>query len=197
MFAVGCTTLPESPIPAATQTQNRAIVFDIDGTLTPKPIAVYTARENASRAVNMFAEHGYTIIYLSARNLFFQFQIPIWLKKNNFPDGIIHVPQSHWEHNHPAEFKASMLQKYVNSGWELVAAYGDTDTDFEAYSEVGIPRERIFALQRKDAPNCQLTTQTWSACLTAWQPHFERILGIIALEGTAGEIQVPPQNTSK
>lgn len=197
MIAVGCTTLPGHPIPTATPIKNRAIVFDIDGTLTPEPNSVFTARENASRAVNLFADHGYAIIYLSARNLFFQFPIPNWLENNEFPDGNIHVPQSHWEHNNPAEFKASTLQTYVDSGWHLVAAYGDTHTDFEAYAEVGIPRDRIFALQRKDAPQCQLTERVWAECLNAWQPHFERIMGIINMEGTAGKTQESPLQTSQ
>ncbi|MCW8091970.1 LNS2 domain-containing protein [Alteromonas sp. ASW11-130] len=196
LITAGCTTLPDQPVPVAIDGKSRAIVFDVDGTLTPKPIAINTARENAARAVNLFAENGYTIIYLSARNLFFQFPIPDWLQENDFPAGIIHVPRTHAEHFNPAEFKAGMLQKYVDEGWMLVAAYGDTHTDFEAYSQVGIPRERIFAVQREDAEQCQLTEQIWAECLTGWQPHFEQIMQIISLEGTSGDTQPPMLNSS-
>ncbi|MCW8109229.1 hypothetical protein OPS25_12040 [Alteromonas ponticola] len=191
IIIAGCTTLSEQPIPVAPEASNQAIIFDIDGTLTPKPIAINTAREHASRAVNMFAEHGYTIIYLSARNLFFQFPIPGWLEENNFPAGTIHVPRTHTEHFNPAKFKSQILQEYISKGWKLVAAYGDTYTDFEAYSKAGIPRERIFAVQRKGAEQCQLTEQVWAECLTGWQSHFEKIMQIINLEGTAGQT-LPP-----
>lgn len=43
------------------------VVFDIDGTLTPKVSAIHTARDGAATAVKTFADAGYQVIYVSAR----------------------------------------------------------------------------------------------------------------------------------
>ena len=59
---------------------DQAVVFDIDGTLTPKVSAIFTAREDAANAVRLYADKGYKIVYLSARPNLLQAGIPNWLK---------------------------------------------------------------------------------------------------------------------
>ena len=107
----------------------QAVVFDIDGTLTPSRLAIYTAREDAAKAVRVFADAGYKIIYLSARTQLFQSGIPNWLKENHFPEGSINVPQTDKDSSDHAAFKERVLNAYKKNGWTFVAAYGDSVTD--------------------------------------------------------------------
>ena len=172
----GCASLPKETVPVAKQGEAPAIIFDIDGTLTTKPISVFTTRDEAVTAVQTFADAGYEIIYLSARHPYFQWLIPGWLEKNGFPEGALHVPQSRAEHNAPARFKASILKQYVENNWTLIAAFGDTTTDFEAYQAAGIPRQRIYALQRYGAQACQSTVKQWNRCLRGWKEQLGSIL---------------------
>ncbi len=183
----GCSVLPKEAVPAAKAGQAPAIVFDIDGTLTTKPISVFTTRDKAVVAVRELADRGYQIIYLSARHPYFQWLIPSWLEKNGFPDGPLHVPQSRTEHNNPASFKSAVLQEYVDNGWTLKAAFGDTSTDFEAYLEVGIPRQRIYALQRIGADACQSSEKLWNRCMVGWGEQMQDILSDLA----SGELPLP------
>ena len=93
ILSTGCTLGP-SKIEKAPENPEQAVVFDIDGTLTPRPFAIFTVREGAASAVRLFADKGFKIIYLSARIKPLQAGIPSWLDKHNFPKGNIHVPQT-------------------------------------------------------------------------------------------------------
>jgi phosphatidate phosphatase PAH1 len=154
---------------------DQAVVFDIDGTLTPSRLAIYTAREDAAKAVRVFADAGYKIIYLSARTQLFQSGIPNWLKENHFPEGSINVPQTDKDSSDHAAFKERVLNAYKKNGWTFVAAYGDSVTDFEAYTKAGIPKERVFALQRAGEKTCQGDPSMWNKCLHSWAEHMNEI----------------------
>lgn len=165
LLLAGCATLQSSTMQPSPK-DGKAVVFDIDGTLTPRPVEIWSVRAGAADAVSGYADKGYMIVYLSARTPLLQSGIPEWLKKNGFPNGSVFVPESLKEANHPAQFKTGILQQLIAHGWRIVAAYGDSSTDFEAYAAVGIPKERIFALKREGDCVCQ--TGTWSKCLDGW-----------------------------
>ena len=57
MLCASCALLPFE-IQKTPLRPDEAVVFDIDGTLTPSPIAIFTAREDAANAVNLFAKQG-------------------------------------------------------------------------------------------------------------------------------------------
>lgn len=165
LYLAGCAPLKSSLIQPAPP-GGKAVIFDIDGTLTPRPIEIWSVRPGAVDAVKEYAEKQYKIIYLSARSPMFQSGIPAWLKKNGFPDGYVIVPGSSEESNAPAEFKTKALERLIASDWSIVTAYGDSSTDFEAYSSIGIPKTSVFALKRKGADECQ--PGVWSECLDGW-----------------------------
>ena len=178
MLAVsGCalTSAPIQPAPIqpAPQVRAQAVVFDIDGTLTPDVMSIFKVRPEAAEAAQLYADKGFTIIYLSARIKIFQSNIPGWLKKYNFPDGPIHVPETRADGENHAAFKTRILEKYLSEGWTLAYAYGDSSSDFEAYTAVGIPKEHIFALQRKGDDACQ--PGIWNACLKNWNEQIDFI----------------------
>jgi len=172
LICISCAQLP-ADIPSPTQQKTHAVVFDIDGTLTPRPIEMWTARIDAARAVNIFADKGYQIIYLSARIRPFQANIPNWLKEKGFPDGSVHVTETAEDRNDPVHFKTRVLQDFLAHGWNLAFAYGDSSTDFEAYAAVGISKERVFALRREGETSCQ--PGAWKACLDGWTEHIDSI----------------------
>ena len=179
LLAVLCSscTLQTFDVPKAPLKPNQAVVFDIDGTLTPKVSAYSTTREDAARAVLLFADNGYKIIYLSARRRYFQFVIPGWLKESGFPEGSIQVPQTSADSSDHAAFKERILKEYQENGWNIFAAYGDSSTDFAAYSAVGIDKDHVFALKRAGEDSCQ--TGIWASCLDTWTGHIDRIAEMV------------------
>jgi len=104
-----CAPLPVV-IPDAPHLHAKAVVFDIDGTLTPTPLKYWKARDDAANAVQWFSKEGYEIIYLSARTTLLQRDIPVWLKENSFPDGRIYVTQTAEDRRDHAKFKARILR---------------------------------------------------------------------------------------
>ena len=173
--AAGCSRTDQSDSEAGAQAE--CVVFDIDGTLTPKVSAVHTARDGAATAVQAFADAGYLVIYLSARIRLLQGGIPDWLEENEFPSGRLHLTESREERKNHAAFKAGVLQTYRAAGWRCIAAYGDSSSDFEAYVSAGISPQRIFALKRAGADSCQ--PGEWAGCYETWEEQMGIILDII------------------
>jgi phosphatidate phosphatase PAH1 len=150
-----------------------AVVSDIDGTLTPNVLAINDVRPDAAQAISALSNKGYKIIYVTARVPLFQSGLPKWLQENGFPEGALHVAQSIEERSHPEIFKARILKDYVQHGWRLEYAYGDSSTDFTAYAEAGIPKERVFALRRRGSENCQ--KGVYQECLNGWTEYLPYI----------------------
>ena len=174
LFFCGCSAPPpQAAIPLARPGQERAVVIDIDGTLTPKKHAINTVRADAVEAVNTLAAKGYVIIYLSARMRALAGGIPDWLRDNGFPEGSLQLAQTHEHRRHPADFKAGVLARFSELGWTIEYAYGDSSTDFEAYAAAGIPKEHVFALRREGQDSCQVGE--WNSCLAGWTEHLNFI----------------------
>lgn len=157
--------------------QSECVVFDIDGTLTPKVLAINTAREGAATAVRAFADSGYLIVYLSARIPLLQGGIRDWLEENGFPPGRLHLTESRDDRKDHAAFKKRVLESYKAGGCVFVAAYGDSRSDFEAYASVGISPQRIFALKREGKKTCE--TGAWAGCYATWDEQMDTISDLV------------------
>lgn len=166
----GCVPAPPAEVPPLSATHVQVVVLDIDGTLTPRNVDFFEPRASASDAINAFHKKGYKVVYLTTRVQAFQSMLPDWLRRNGFPEGTLHVAQTANERANPADYKARVLRQYVQAGWRLAYAYGDSTTDFVAYSRVGIPQDRVFALKRKHADNCQ--DGVYKLCLESWAQHL-------------------------
>lgn len=173
IIIIGGCAKPASEFQFAPEEQTMAVVFDIDGTLTPRPIEMWKVRKDAAKAANVFATKGYKIVYLSARVRPFQATIPSWLEENGFPEGRLLLTETAEDRKDHAHFKTRMLQDLLAHGWEIAFAFGDSSTDFEAYAAVGIPIERVFALRRKGEEACQ--PGAWKACLNGWTEYIDAI----------------------
>lgn len=179
----GCSQpLPRDDIAPAHPGEVRAVVFDIDGTLTPRVHTVNQARADAAEAINLFADKGYQIVYLSARARGLSAGIPAWLSNNGFPEGSTHVAQTVRDRIRPAAFKQAVLQECIDQGWRIEYAYGDSSTDFEAYAAVGIPRDRVYALRREGERSCQ--PGAWNTCLGGWTEHLGFVSHSVPPAGT-------------
>lgn len=88
------------------------------------------------------------------------------MKKNHFHEGSIHVPQTKIDSSDNSAFKKNILNMYKEKGWEFVAAFGDSSTDFEAYADVGIKKSQVFALQRVGKTSCK--PGIWEKCYSSW-----------------------------
>jgi predicted secreted acid phosphatase len=179
MLCSGC-GLKSPEITLAPQGKEKAVVFDIDGTLTPNQIQTTMARIDAANAVRYFDEKGYKIIYLSARLQFLQSDLPDWLKEKGFPCGDIQVPKSIVIGNHQKElYKTEILRDYIKKGWMIELAFGDSDLDFKAYHnankayhDANIDNQiRIFALQREGADHCEGNNKEWCQCMNGWSNY--------------------------
>jgi hypothetical protein len=173
VLLISSCALPSFEVQKAPARRDQAVVFDIDGTLTPNPLAVFTARQDAAKAVRAYASDGYKIIYLSARTRLLQSGIPGWLEAHHFPEGSIHVPQDSRDSSDPAAFKKRILDIYKTRGWRLVAGFGDSSTDFQAYVDAGLPNSRIFALKREGETSCQ--PGAWVRCLESWAEYLKEV----------------------
>jgi len=166
----GCAPVAPAEVPAISATQRQAVVLDIDGTLTPRDLDVFEPRQNAADAVNAYMKKGYKVVYVTTRVPVLQATLPDWLRQNGFPAGTLHVAQTAEERASPADFKARVLGQYVQVGWRLEYAYGDSTTDFDAYARAGIPRDHVFALKRRNASQCQ--EGVYELCLDGWTQHL-------------------------
>ena len=173
LSVVGCTSIPSAQVQAAPHDNNRAIVTDIDGTLTPSVMAINEVRPDAAKVIRELANRGYKIIYLTTRIPLFQSGLPKWLQENGFPKGDLQVAQSAEERSHPERFKAGILKDYIKHGWHLVYAYGDSSTDFAAYADAGITKKRVFALKRRGSKHCQ--KGVYHECLNGWSQYLPYI----------------------
>lgn len=170
LFVTGCVQLPPAKVPQAPRSSAAAVVFDIDGTLTPAVLAVSEVRPAAAQTVATYASKGYTIIYVSTRIPAFQGDLPAWLQRNGFPEGVLHVAQTPEERDNAADYKSEVLALYVRQGWHLAYAYGDSSTDFQAYANAGIPKEYVFALKRRGEDKCQ--DGIYQKCLDGWEQNL-------------------------
>jgi hypothetical protein len=170
VLCAGCTLTPHVVEPPPPD-RNLAVVFDIDGTLTTRVHTIRSTRTGAVPAVQAYADAGYRIIYLSARHPLFQWHIPLWMERHGFPDGAIHVTESREHRSDHAAFKHGVLEEYVDKGWNLVAAYGDSTSDFDAYADAGIDPSSVYALKREGARECE--PGTWVECLANWPERLE------------------------
>ena len=155
----------------------KAVIFDVDGTLTPSVLSIIRPRHGAADAVRAFCDAGFEIIYLSARIRILQSGLNDWLTKNGFPAGHLHMTQNREDRTDTAAFKERVLQSYVKTGWSFAAAFGDSSSDFQAYVKSGIPMERIFALRRQGHAHCQ--PGVWQGCYGGWDELRAKIAAIL------------------
>lgn len=160
--------------PALADSHKRAVVFDVDGTLTPNVYTINIARRGAAEAAQAYADTGITVIYLTARIPLFQNGLDTWLVDNGFPGGRLHLMQTDADKDDHEAFKTRVLTSYRDDGWTFVAAFGDSSSDFGAYAQAGIAQDDVFALRRVGAWDCK--DGIWRGCYKNWTDITPQII---------------------
>ncbi|HEY0191916.1 MAG TPA: hypothetical protein VGC42_12435 [Kofleriaceae bacterium] len=132
----------------------KVVVADIDGTLTTddNQILMQGADEtyvpammaDADAMTRAWHDRGYPVIYLTARPHLLEAESRAWLGAKTFADGALITQGS----SKPADvYKTLWLQRMITSfGWQVVAAYGNAQTDITAYANVGIDPKQTFII---------------------------------------------------
>ena len=134
---------------------------DIDGTLTTFEFeraidllldTVPDINAGAVDAFNVLVERGYRPMYLTARPEFLAKRTDEFLVERGLPPGIVRTTQSATGALGDAavEYKSEQLAILAERGLVPAFAFGNTDSDSEAYEAAGIELDRRFFVEFDD-----------------------------------------------
>lgn len=150
-----------------------AVIFDIDGTLTPSKGDFAQVRPGATAVAALYAAKGYAVLYLTARPGVLSDATWQWLTLAGFPQGGLRLAETADDVIHPDRFKARTLK---DLGWSWAAAYGDQATDLAAYAAAGIPVEHVYAMRREGEKACEAGPQ--HECLAGFLDQVQFAPGV-------------------
>ena len=155
-----------------------SVVFDIDGTLTTGAGALdlFTPRPDAARAVGLYVNNGYRVVYLTARPWFLADFTEAWLRENGFPELPLYLTEELLlgAPDRTVAYKLqTLLTLTVDENRIFLYGYGDSTTDFDAYNQAGIPVQKTFALLRRGESTCR--DGSYESCLSGYTDHLEYI----------------------
>jgi hypothetical protein len=146
-----CTEHFDYLMPAGT----KIVLTDIDGTLTLSDEELfkqiddgqYQPIENnsASAMMNLWADKGYQVVYLTARPHNFRTETRDWLVAKDYPVGPVISANTLVFDESARDYKSAWVTRLTGAfGWEIVAAYGNAESDVQAYEDAGIPKDITF-----------------------------------------------------
>jgi HAD superfamily, subfamily IIIB (Acid phosphatase) len=133
---------------------SKVVVADIDGTLTLSNQEFLTQLSDvtyvpkmmgaANTLMQTWSMKGYPVVYLTARANEFRAETAEWLAMDDFPVGAT-ITGNDSDSSNAQAYKTVWLQRMVTDfGWDIVAGYGNEDTDIAAYQAVNMPDSQIF-----------------------------------------------------
>lgn len=133
-------------------------VSDVDGTLTDTEYAEFTAlwsealpgvHPDAAAAFQILAGKGYRPVYLTARPEWLTGRTRELLDANGFPPGIVHTTLTSTGAigGSAVDYKSEELAMLAAKGLMPSFAFGNTDSDAEAYEDAGIEEVTRFFYQ--------------------------------------------------
>lgn len=145
--------------------QRKAILFDIDGTLTlndfesvgdylgvDKADAHYYAKET----VLEYKNKGYQIIYLTGRPYWVAKDSREWFDYMAMPQGQLHT-NPYGEGPIPEDtqaYKTEYLNRIIqDKSINIVRAYGNASTDIAAYADAGLPKAQTYIIGKNAGDN--------------------------------------------
>lgn len=145
----------------------KVVVFDIDGTLTTGDSELVDdlfggdidVRPGAADVVRYWAESGHTVVYLTGRPYMYNASTRAWLEQHGFPAGPMATANSLSQAVPSAggvgAFKRAWLRALrEQTGVDIVAAYGNANTDICAFAQAGIPPSATYIIDN-DTPACE------------------------------------------
>lgn len=155
--------------PRVTDATRAIVVTDIDETLTTSdnewltqiglPNSDPEMRPAADEVMRTYVARGYRVMYVTARGEGLRLvdgttardATEAWLDRHGFPytsDGVFLAPGLAAFGGEAADYKTRVLEDLQADGFEIHFAYGNADTDVEAYQNVGVPDDRDFLVGR-------------------------------------------------
>jgi len=163
------------------ETGRKAVIFDVDGTLTTTDFEAYkdyvglktaTPYPNAINMVNAYKNKGYQIIYLTARPYWVAKDAREWFANREMPTG--HYRSNAYAGLVPPNTQAHKTDyvRYLKNtvGLDIVRAYGNALTDIAAYAEGGIDPKDTWIIGVNEGKN---DTQAINADYTA---HYHKVV---------------------
>ena len=129
-------------------------VSDVDGTLTSSenafPESLVTGGDpgvqpGAPEAYQAAAAKGMTLVYLTSRGTEFTADTRSYLAAEGFPRGPLRLSNSFvtLPGGDTVDFKTGALESF-SAGLTIAAGVGNRESDVEAYTNAGVPADRIF-----------------------------------------------------
>lgn len=161
LLLTGCTDDDCEPL--------RVVVTDIDETLTTSdgewilqivnPEHDPEMRPDANTLMSAYEQLGYRIVYITARGEEIELADGTtarqassdWLVEHGFPyaeENLFLYPGLTGDDEETIEYKAGVIEELVADGWTVDFAYGNAETDIEAFLQAGVPSERVFLVGR-------------------------------------------------
>lgn len=146
--------------------------FDIDGTLTSDPGDFFgPPRPDAVRTVELLLDKGYDVFLVTARPPLLEDFTRNWLRDQGFPEVPLFLAPDLAATLAPTDYKRdTLLGLEAAEMRDFVLGYGDSTTDFDAWEQAGIPTDRVFALRRGGASDCE--PGAYAACLDGYTEHL-------------------------
>jgi len=170
------------------QQHDKIVISDIDGTITRSDVrgmllpyigASDWAQGEVVKLYNCIADNDYRILYLSARSISQAADTKTYLESLtqdglSLPPGPLFLnPSSLFEagrleviEKKPEVFKIdclSCLRALFSDPYPFFAGYGNRPNDVTAYLAVGIPRYRIFLINKSGVLSCQVSLKQQSS----------------------------------
>ncbi len=127
----------------------QVVVSDIDGTMTTRETdGAWTwldgnspaRQEGSAEMMSAYFAKGYQVIFLTARPEHLTNKTRQWFADHGFPPATFHLSESTFGETGTAahDYKLEYLQKLAGRGVVIDAAYGNKDTDLNAYFDAGL-----------------------------------------------------------
>lgn len=142
---------------SAIEPGKKAVVFDIDETLTTSDLqqvfdylglTTADARPGAELLVKEYMDRGYQPVFITARTYWQAKDTREWLRNAvDLPEYAMRTTLSNGQSlGETAQYKTDVLQEFQAAGMEFVRAYGNADTDAEAFNNAGIPLSDTYMI---------------------------------------------------
>ncbi|NUP10961.1 MAG: hypothetical protein HOW73_33360 [Polyangiaceae bacterium] len=133
----------------------KVVVTDIDGTLTLSDEELFKQiddgayvplqNQSAQALMSAWVDKGYVVVYLTARPHLFRSETRAWMEHEGFPVGPVITANSLVFDESARVYKRSWLNRVLDDfHWDVVAAYGNAESDIDAYEDAGVPKDITF-----------------------------------------------------